>query len=667
MMSYFPNVKADLASARCLNFKAVKDRMKTGKTRTNPARAAKGLPKVDLLGSSTKVAHSLREGWENAVMYLAPHSRAEGADMCLMAGECKKGCLTSAGQLGMTGAEISKVFKTRAYQADQNLFLNLLIADIARFLGSIKRKERGYKAKGSLPSSATLMPTVRLNGTSDEPWEIIPVRILPELIETLTGLRVSLLGPNAARSGKHPYLDQSIEAGAVYRNIFDVFPGLQFYDYTKYRIRARYAEYHAAYGNVHWPKNYHLTYSLSEQARSEDWAWEALKDGHSVAAVFNTKVAEVEAYRRVLEHLPPESETQASLMKRLKAQGRPYPWQVLPCSVVINGERVGVSNADVTDLRFKDGTAYGKGKIAWLSAKGDAIRDCTGFVRDYATLKNPLFARYKKGKDGEFVASCPQSPEQANTQIDVSCARALREDGTVVPYEFGCPINNPEPWTRLGMEGGCRQHLANEDAPISGEPTVESPHGSRTMKFPYMTWEQALVTGRPARTRSPFDKPLTKNEKKKGSPAYPAKIILPRLDWKRVLVFVGRGGCVYGGSLEGLIITVLTGAPNLYQGRLAMVEKNKWAISQELINDVYFILEEGVSASGLALHLVQRKSQDLVYHDIFISEQGHAACPPAEGWRTEFKKTRRAHAQSMVPRVNPKRRMLKRKIIIGVH
>jgi hypothetical protein len=663
-MSYFPNVKVNLASARCLNLKAVREHLRQGKMRTNPPRA-EGLPTVDLLGSSTKVAHSIREGWENAVMYLAPHSRAEGANMCVMAGECKKGCLTSAGQLGMTGPEVSKIFKTRGYQADQNLFLNLLIADIARFLGGIENKERGYKEKGSLPAGATLLPTVRLNGTSDEPWEIVPLRIMPELIETLRRMRGNLLGPGALSreiGGKsRPYLDQKIKAGAVYRNIFAVFPGLQFYDYTKYRIRSRIAEYRATYGNVPWPKNYNLTYSLSEQARSEEWAWEALKDGHSVAAVFNTKVAEVEAYRKILEHIPPENGAQAKAMKRLRAQGHPYPWQVIPCAVTIKGERVGVANADITDLRFKDGTVYGKGKIAWLSAKGDAIRDCTGFVRDYATLKDPVFANYKKGKDGKLKISCPRSPIKGIAPLDVTCVRTFRADGTAVPYEFGCPINNPEPWTRSGLVGGCRQYWSNEDAPIAGEPDVESPQGSSSMKFPYLTWEQALVTGRPALTQSSFDKPLTEEEKAKGFPPYPKKIVIPRFDWGRVRAFVERGGCVYGGSLEGLIITVLTGAPNLYEGRLAMVEKNKWAISQELLTEAYFHLQAGAAALGADLHLVKRQSGGLTYHDIFIGKQGHAACPPAEGWRDDLKKQRRSRAQSMVARRNPRRRALKRR------
>src|SRR6056297_3071500 len=242
----YPNVKVTPSKTRCLNLGVIRRSLsKRGKTRRNPRQ--EGLPNVDLLGSSAKVAHFLREGWENAVMYLAPHSRAEGANMCIMAGKCAQGCLTSAGQLGMAPAEVSKIFKTRVYQADQNLFLNLLIADIARFLNKIPDKEAKYKKEGKLPKTkkATLSPTVRLNGTSDEPWEIIPVVIMPELIPVLKRMSKKF----ASR-----YLAKDIAPGRTYRNIFEVFPKLQFYDYTKYRIRDRMKEYNGFYDAVGWKK-----------------------------------------------------------------------------------------------------------------------------------------------------------------------------------------------------------------------------------------------------------------------------------------------------------------------------------------------------------------------------------------------------------------------------
>lgn len=577
-MSYYPNVK--VGKKRCLNLSMLRRRTESSKTRRNPSKVSL-LPKIDLLGSSTKVAHSIREGWENAVMYLAPHSRAEGANMCVMAGECKKGCLTSAGQLGMAPAEVSKIFKTRVYQADQNFFLNLLIADIVRFLNGLPTKKKNYIEDGKLPAKGgKLFATVRLNGTSDEPWEIIPLVIMPELIATLRRVRGTVY---------KDYIDPGLEEGKAYRNIFEVFPGLPFYDYTKYQIRARQRSYHKAYGNIPWPTNYHLTYSLNEQAASEKWAKEALSDGWSVAAVYNTLVKEVEAVRKLKAKLDPDDKAEVNRMRKIAQQGEIFPWQTIPGSMPIKGlGQIEVVNADVTDLRFLDGTdKKGRGKIAWLSAKGDAVRDCTGFVRDFATLES---------------------------------------------HDFGALINTYGPWSFLGDDLGCRKHSAEADWPISGVPTEESPLGSLTMKFPYRSWEEALVTGRPKHTRYKYDKKLTAKEKKEGKKPYPTGTVAPRFDWNRVLPFAKRGHCVYGGTLEGLIATVLTGAPMLYNGNLRMIESNKKKIAKSLIEEAAFTIGSYASSHGLNTTMVEGEGGNF---DLFVHKPG-VQCPPPGNWRKEF-------------------------------
>lgn len=78
-------------------------------------------------------------------------------------------------------------------------------------------------------------PAIRLNGTSDLPWENIR------------------------------FFD--------HENIFAAYPDVQFYDYTKYPIRLR---------NVNIP-NYHLTFSLAESNRANAVA--AIRAGVNVAAV----------------------------------------------------------------------------------------------------------------------------------------------------------------------------------------------------------------------------------------------------------------------------------------------------------------------------------------------------------------------------------------------
>ena len=111
-----------------------------------------------------------------------------------------------------------------------------------------------------------------------------------------------------------------------YKSIFDVFPDLQFYDYTKIPPRYR---VNASAGN------YDLTFSQSENNESE--VQRALESGIRVATVF----------RKTL----------------------PAVW--LTREVVVG---------DDSDLRFLDKT----GVIVGLTAKGAAKKDSSGFVHDIA-------------------------------------------------------------------------------------------------------------------------------------------------------------------------------------------------------------------------------------------------------------------------------------------
>jgi len=83
------------------------------------------------------------------------------------------------------------------------------------------------------------IPTIRLNGTSDIPWEKFKIR------------------------------DN--------KNIFELHPTIQFYDYTKNYIRFE----------KELPKNYHLTFSMSEINKAK--SLELLGKGHNVAMVFGIK------------------------------------------------------------------------------------------------------------------------------------------------------------------------------------------------------------------------------------------------------------------------------------------------------------------------------------------------------------------------------------------
>ena len=150
--------------------------------------------------------------------------------------------------------------------------------DKPRFTATIKKSIKSLLTKAK---NKGLIPVCRLNGTSDILWELNT-------------------------------------------DIIQSYPDLQFYDYTKIAKRFIFP----------LPKNYHLTFSLSET--NEDDARQVLANGHNVAAVFRTDV---------------------------------YPTEYL-------GNRV--TSGDNTDLRFLDD----KGTIIALKAKGKAKKDTSGFVKD---------------------------------------------------------------------------------------------------------------------------------------------------------------------------------------------------------------------------------------------------------------------------------------------
>lgn len=108
------------------------------------------------------------------------------------------------------------------------------------------------------------------------------------------------------------------------KNIFELFPEVTFYDYTK-----DYTRRDALKGK--W-KNYHLTFSRSESKKNHTKALELLEQGVNVAVVFD------------------------KLPKKFA--------------------KVTVINGDETDLRFLDK----KNKVVGLVAKGKAKKDTSGFV-----------------------------------------------------------------------------------------------------------------------------------------------------------------------------------------------------------------------------------------------------------------------------------------------
>ena len=164
------------------------------------------------------------EGLENIVVLhlnLAP-SDLSGYNVCPMASMgCKKACLHTAGNpVFQAQKDKGRINRARYYMQDRANFMKQLVRELENFVKWCKKNNK--------------IGVVRLNTTSDISWEIY--------------------------------------------NLFERFPTLQFYDYTKIQKRAM------KFARGEYPPNYHLTYSLNEDNYNK--AIEVLKNGGNVAVVF---------------------------------------------------------------------------------------------------------------------------------------------------------------------------------------------------------------------------------------------------------------------------------------------------------------------------------------------------------------------------------------------
>lgn len=226
-----------------------------------------------LTTSNDKTLKSLGLGYLTFGIHFS-HSDLSGFDVCPDASEgCKASCLDFAGRGQQGNVKEAREKKTKAFFADVPKFMAQLILEIGKGIE--------YAAKKGLQAC------FRLNLTSDIKWE-----------------RIKFEG----------------------KTIFEHFPSVQFYDYTKSFSRLG-----------HGIPNYHLTFSRAETAVNHVHCVMALNKGHNVAAVFSTK------------------------------KGFDLPSHY-------NGKEI--IDGDKHDLRFLDK----QGVIVGLRAKGPARQDKSGFV-----------------------------------------------------------------------------------------------------------------------------------------------------------------------------------------------------------------------------------------------------------------------------------------------
>lgn len=207
------------------------------------------------------------------ILHLAP-ADLSGHNTCPLATlGCKKSCLNTSGMGVFSNVQLARINKTKYFFDNRQAFYADLIKEIAR------AERKAIKEGKQL--------TMRLNGTSDLQWEVYKMQ-----------------------DGK---------------TIFELFPNVTFYDYTKIAKR-----------NPNPFPNYSLTFSAADGNDAD--VETAIGKGMNVAVVF-------------------------------RGDTLPSTW---------NGKTV--IDGDTDDLRFLDPA----GVIVGLRAKGKAKKDTTGFVKDVA-------------------------------------------------------------------------------------------------------------------------------------------------------------------------------------------------------------------------------------------------------------------------------------------
>ena len=163
------------------------------------------------------------------------HSDISGYNVCPFANKlstnenndkksnCSKLCVGKNGNGSYPNVINSRIKKTKRFFEDRENFLNELVEDITKAI--LYSEHYGF------------IPTFRLNAYSDIKWENIKIKSMGN------------------------------------KTIFELFPNVQFYDYTKIPNRKT-------------PSNYSLTYSHFGQTKTTK---SQIKKGYNVAMVFDSK------------------------------------------------------------------------------------------------------------------------------------------------------------------------------------------------------------------------------------------------------------------------------------------------------------------------------------------------------------------------------------------
>lgn len=223
------------------------------------------VPENLLSTKNKKLLKGEKFGYVTYGLSMSPFTQnSQGKNMCPMASAgCSAACLYGSGHGSMSTVQRGRTNKTEFFLADREKFLRMLYIEIAQ----LQLKHELEQTKFA----------VRLNVTSDISWEKLKVK-----------------------DGK---------------NIFELFPDVTFYDYTKNYLRLK----------NKLPKNYSLTFSRSET--NNEMALAMLAKGVNVAMVFDKIPADYQGYKVIngdendLRFLDPKGVIVGLKYKKLTGKG----------------------------------------------------------------------------------------------------------------------------------------------------------------------------------------------------------------------------------------------------------------------------------------------------------------------------------------------------------
>lgn len=185
------------------------------------------------------------ENFKIYMLSLAPYT-SSGENLCAFAGDCKNFCL-GMGVLNDIDKEefyvsdpyaiFFKILKTMAFFHDKEKFFIELSKSLSKIITSSENKNIA----------------IRLNGYSDVIWEKEKFTLDENLLKKL---RMDLNNLDSTKDKYNNHLTKNVVSNEVKENynIFELFSGIQFYDYTKY----------LPFKRITSINNYHLVFSYDK-------------------------------------------------------------------------------------------------------------------------------------------------------------------------------------------------------------------------------------------------------------------------------------------------------------------------------------------------------------------------------------------------------------------